>query len=127
MVKPILKNVNTDCVTDLAFVTDEPNYFYDINKKTKTSVRGYGLELNKNQIIYKNGKIKGIDLIENGIPNIITECFSKEGSHFNIWGGQNNQEKLLHRYTFLDMDMESTCADNDKIFNSGLLDLKKQE
>lgn len=47
MVKPILKNVNTDCITDLASVTDEPNYFYDIDKK-KTTVRGYGLELNKN-------------------------------------------------------------------------------
>lgn len=37
-------------------------------------------------------------MIENGIPNIITEYFTKEGSHFNIWGGLNNEEKLLHRY-----------------------------
>ena len=31
VVKPILKKINTDCVSNLAFVTDEPNYFYDIN------------------------------------------------------------------------------------------------
>lgn len=40
-------------------------------------------------------------MIGNGIPNIITEYFTKEGSHFNIWGGLNNEEKLLHRYTYL--------------------------
>lgn len=127
LVKPILKKENTDCVSNLAFVTDEPNYFYDIDKKAKTSLRGYGLELSKKQIIYNNGEIRGVDLMENGIPNIITECFSSEGSHFNIWGGQNNQEKLLHRYTFLDMDIQASCADDDQIFSSGLLDLKKSE
>ncbi|TCB33569.1 hypothetical protein E0H86_00835 [Acinetobacter sp. ANC 4635] len=66
-----------------------------------------------------------MDLIGNGTPNIITECFSKEGSHFNIWGGKNNQEKLLHRYTFLDMDIQSSCPDDDKFFSLGLLDLEK--
>jgi len=107
------------------FVTDEPNYFYNIDKKTITSIRGYGFELSKNQIMYNNGKIRGVDLIGNGIPNIITECFSSEGSHFNIWGGANNEEKLLHRYTFLDMNMQASCTENDKIFSPGLLDLKK--
>jgi len=37
-------------------------------------------------------QVSGVDLIGNGIPNIITECFTKEGSHFNIWGGLNNEE-----------------------------------
>ncbi|WP_171406817.1 hypothetical protein [Acinetobacter guerrae] len=125
IVKPISKKDDTDCVSNLTFVTDEPNYFYNIDKKTKTFIRGYGFELSKNQIMYSNGTIRGVDLIGNGIPNIITECFSSEGSHFNIWGGENNEEKLLHRYTFLDMNMQSSCTESDKIFSPGLLDLKK--
>ena len=75
--------------------------------------------------MYSNGKIRGVDLIVNGIPNIITECFSHEGSHFNIWGGHNSEEKLLHRYTFLDMDIQPSCTENDKIVSLGLLDLKE--
>lgn len=125
LVKPVSKKDDTDCVSNLTFVTDEPNYFYNIDKRAKTSIRGYGFELSKNQIMYNNGKIRGIDLIGNGIPNIITECFSKEGSHFNIWGGRNSEEKLLHRYTYLDMDLQSSCTENDKVFSLGLLDLKK--
>ena len=125
MVKPVSKKDDTDCVSNLTFVTDEPNYFYNIDKKTKTPLRGYGFELSKNQIMYSNGKIRGVDLIVNGIPNIITECFSHEGSHFNIWGGYNSEEKLLHRYTFLDMDIQPSCTENDKIVSLGLLDLKE--
>ena len=124
VVKPILKKINTDCVSNLAFVTDEPNYFYDINKISEKEIRGYGFELKKTQLIYKNEKIRGIDLLGNRIPNIVTECFSKEGSHLNIWGGHNSQEKLLHRYTFLDMDLEANCSDDNKIFGLGSLDLK---
>lgn len=124
LVKPILKKNNTDCVSNLAFVTDEPNYFYDINKISEQEVRGYGFELNKNQLIYKNEKIIGIDLLGDRIPNIVTECFSKEGSHLNIWGGHNSQDKLLHRYTYLDMDLEATCSDDNQIFSLGTLDLK---
>ena len=124
VVKPILKKNNTDCVSNLAFVTDEPNYFYDINKISEKEIRGYGFELKKTQLIYKNEKIRGIDLLGDRIPNIVTECFSKEGSHLNIWGGHNSQEKLLHRYTFLDMDLEATCSDDNKIFGLGSLDLK---
>lgn len=125
MVKPVSKKDDTDCVSNLTFVTDEPNYFYNIDKKTKTPLRGYGFELSKNQIMYSNGKIRGVDLIGNGIPNIITECFSHEGSNFNIWGGHNSEEKLLHRYTFLDMDIQPSCTENDKIVILGLLDLKE--
>lgn len=125
MVKPKSKKDDTDCVSNLSFVTDEPNYFYNIDKKTKESIRGYGFELSKSQIMYNSGKIRGVDLIGNGVPNIITECFSSEGSHFNIWGGENNEEKLIHRYTFLDMNMQSSCTENDKIFSPGFLDLKK--
>lgn len=102
-VNPILKKDSSDCISELAFVTDEPNYFYNIDKRSKELVRGYGFELNKDQILYKNNKVRGGDLIGNGIPNIITECFTKEGSHFNIWGGLNNEEKLslyLSRYRF---------------------------
>jgi len=124
VVKPILKKINTDCVSNLAFVTDEPNYFYDINKISEKEIRGYGFELKKTQLIYKNEKIRGIDLLGNRIPNIVTECFSKEGSHLNIWGRHNSQEKLLHRYTFLDMDLEANCSDDNKIFGLGSLDLK---
>ena len=124
VVKPILKKINTDCVSNLAFVTNEPNYFYDINKISEKEIRGYGFELKKTQLIYKNEKIRGIDLLGDRIPNIVTECFSKEGSHLNIWGGHNSQEKLLHRYTFLDMDLEATCSDDNKIFGLGSLDLK---
>ncbi|HAV4896040.1 TPA: hypothetical protein JIU72_19715, partial [Acinetobacter baumannii] len=54
IVNPILKKDSSDCVSELAFVTDEPNYFYNINKRSKELVRGYGFELNKDQILYKN-------------------------------------------------------------------------
>lgn len=126
VVNPLLKKDSSDCVSELAFVTDEPNYFYNIKKRSKDLVRGYGFELNKDQILYKNNKIRGVDLIGDGIPNIITECFSSEGAHFNIFGGQNNEEKLLHRYTYLDMNLQASCAENEKIYSKGLLDLRNK-
>lgn len=126
IVNPILKKDSSDCVSELAFVTDEPNYFYNINKKSKGLVRGYGFELNKDQILYKNNKIRGVDLIGDGIPNIITECFSNEGEHFNIFGGHNNEEKLLHRYTYLDMNLQASCTENEKIYSKGLLDIRNK-
>ncbi|CAA0264657.1 hypothetical protein ACT4YX_04530 [Acinetobacter baumannii] len=126
VVNPLLKKDSSDCVSELAFVTDEPNYFYNIKKRSKDLVRGYGFELNKDQILYKNNKIRGVDLIGDGIPNIITECFSSEGAHFNIFGGQNNEEKLLHRYTYLDMNLQASCTENEKIYSRGLLDLRNK-
>ncbi|EXE60517.1 hypothetical protein J580_2567 [Acinetobacter sp. 1542444] len=126
VVNPLLKKDSSDCVSELAFVTDEPNYFYSIKKRSKDLVRGYGFELNKDQILYKNNKIRGVDLIGDGIPNIITECFSSEGAHFNIFGGQNNEEKLLHRYTYLDMNLQASCTENEKIYSKGLLDLRNK-
>ncbi|MGV2454172.1 hypothetical protein [Acinetobacter seifertii] len=126
VVTPVLKNDDSDCVSELAFVTDEPNYFYNINKRSKELVRGYGLELNKDQILYKNNKIRGVDLIGDGIPNIVTECFSNEGAHFNIFGGHNNEEKLLHRYTYLDMNLQASCTENEEIYSKGLLDLRNK-
>lgn len=126
IVNPILKKDSSDCVSELAFVTDEPNYFYNIKKRSKDLVRGYGFELNKDQILYKNNKIRGVDLIWDGIPNIITECFSSEGAHFNIFGGQNNEEKLLHRYTYLDMNLQASCTENEEIYSKGLLDLRNK-
>ncbi|WP_224973318.1 hypothetical protein [Acinetobacter oleivorans] len=126
IVNPILKKDSSDCVSELAFVTDEPNYFYNINKKSMELVRGYGFELNKDQILYKNNKIRGVDLIGDGIPNIITECFSNEGAHFNIFGGHNNEEKLLHRYTYLDMNLQASCTENEKIYSKGFLDIRNK-
>ena len=126
IVNPILKKDSSYCVSELAFVTDEPNYFYNINKRSKELVHGYGFELNKDQILYKNNKIRGIDLIGDGIPNIMAECFSSEGAHFNILGGRNNEEKLLHRYTYLDMNLQASCTENEKIYSKGLLDLKNK-
>ncbi|MDC4327941.1 hypothetical protein [Acinetobacter baumannii] len=126
VVNPLLKKDSSDCVSELAFATDEPNYFYNIKKRSKDLVRGYGFELNKDQILYKNNKIRGVDLIGDGIPNIITECFSSEGAHFNIFGGQNNEEKLLHRYTYLDMNLQASCTENEKIYSKGLLDLRNK-
>lgn len=126
VVNPLLKKDSSDCVSELAFVTDEPNYFYSIKKRSKDLVRGYGFELNKDQILYKNNKIRGVDLIGDGIPNIITECFSSKGAHFNIFGGQNNEEKLLHRYTYLDMNLQASCTENEKIYSKGLLDLRNK-
>ncbi|MFA3153760.1 hypothetical protein KWD60_08905 [Acinetobacter baumannii] len=126
VVNPLLKKDSSDCVSELAFVTDEPNYFYNIKKRSKDLVRGYGFELNKDQILYKNNKIRGVDLIGDGIPNIITECFSSEGAHFNIFGGQNNEEKLLYRYTYLDMNLQASCTENEKIYSRGLLDLRNK-
>lgn len=126
IVNLILKKDSSDCVSELAFVTDEPNYFYNINKRSKELVRGYGFELNKDQILYKNNKIRGVDLIGNGIPNIIMECFSNEGAHFNIFGGYNNEEKLLHRYTYLDMNLQASCTENEEIYSKGLLDLRNK-
>ncbi|MBU3846627.1 MAG: hypothetical protein H9855_06590 [Candidatus Acinetobacter avistercoris] len=42
--------------------------------------------------------------------NQLTECFSREGSHFNIWQKQgHDRKKLLHRYSYLDMDIEANC------------------
>lgn len=126
IVNPVLKNDDSDCVSKLTIVTDEPNYFYNINKRSKDLVRGYGFELNKDQILYKNNKIRGVDLIGDGIPNIITECFSSEGAHFNIFGGHDNEEKLLHRYTYLDMNLQASCTENEKIYSKGLLDLRNK-
>lgn len=126
IVNPILKKDSSDCVSELAFVTDEPNYFYNIDKRSKELVRGYGFQLNKDQILYKNNKVRGVDLIGDGIPNIITECFSNEGAHFNIWGGYNNEEKLLHRYTYLDMDLQVSCTENEKIYSKGFLDIRNK-
>lgn len=126
VVNPILKKDSSDCVSELAFFTDEPNYFYNINKRSKELVRGYGFELSKDQILYKNNKIRGVDLIGDGIPNIVTECFSNEGAHFNILGGHNNEEKLLHRYTYLDMNLQASCTENEEIYNKGLLDLRNE-
>ncbi|QNX05524.1 hypothetical protein [Acinetobacter seifertii] len=126
IVNPVLKNDDSDCVSKLTIVTDEPNYFYNINKRSKELVRGYGFELNKDQILYKNNKIRGVDLIGNGIPNIVTECFSNEGAHFNIFGGYNNEEKLLHRYTYLDMNLQASCTENEEIYSKGLLDLRNK-
>lgn len=126
IVNPILKKDSSDCVSELAFVTDEPNYFYNINKRSKELVHGYGFELNKDQILYKNNKIRGIDLIGDGIPNIMAECFSSEGAHFNILGGRNNEEKLLHRYTYLDMNLQASCTENEEIYSKGLLDLRNK-
>lgn len=126
IVTPVLKNDDSDCVSKLTIVTDEPNYFYNINIRSKDLVRGYGFELNKDQILYKNNKIRGVDLIGDGIPNIITECFSSEGAHFNIFGGHNNEEKLLHRYTYLDMNLQASCTENEKIYSKGLLDIRNK-
>lgn len=126
VVNPILKKDSSDCVSELAFVTDEPNYFYNTNKRSKELVRGYGFELNKDQILYKNNKIRGVDLIGDGIPNIITECFSSEGAHFNIFGGHNNEEKLLHRYIYLDMNLQASCTENEEIYSKGLLDVRNK-
>ena len=53
-------------------------------------------------------------MIGDRIPNIIMECFSNEGAHFNILGGYNNEEKLLHRYTYLDMNLQASCTENEK-------------
>ncbi|MDC4378846.1 hypothetical protein NQ658_18235 [Acinetobacter baumannii] len=124
VVNPILKKDSSDCVSELAFVTDEPNYFYNINKRSKELVRGYGFELSKDQILYKNNKIRGVDLIGDGIPNIVTECFSNEGAHFNILGGHNNEEKLLHRYTYLDMNLQASCTENEEIYSRPLAKVK---
>ncbi|WP_171498005.1 hypothetical protein [Acinetobacter seifertii] len=126
IVNPVLKNDDSDCVSKLTIVTDEPNNFYNINKRSKELVRCYGFELNKDQILYKNNKIRGVDLIGNGIPNIVTECFSNEGAHFNIFGGYNNEEKLLHRYTYLDMNLQASCTENEEIYSKGLLDLRNK-
>lgn len=126
IVTPVLKNDDSDCVSKLTIVTDEPNYFYNINIRSKDLVRGYGFELNKDQILYKNNKIRGVDLIGDGIPNIITECFSSEGAHFNIFGGHNNEEKLLHRYTYLDMNLQASCTESEEIYSKGLLDLRNK-
>lgn len=126
IVNPILKKDSSDCVSELAFVTDEPNYFYNIDKRSKELVRGYGFQLNKDQILYKNNKVRGVDLIGDGIPNIITECFSNEGAYFNIWGGYNNEEKLLHHYTYLDMDLQVSCTENEKIYSKGFLDIRNK-
>lgn len=58
VVNPLLKKDSSDCVSELAFVTDEPNYFYNIKKRSKDLVRGYGFELNKDQILYKIIKLE---------------------------------------------------------------------
>lgn len=126
VVTPLLKNDYSDCVSELTIVTDEPNYFYDIDKRNKDLVRGYGFELNKDQILYINNKVEGVDLMSKGVPNSITECFTKEGSHFNVWGGHNNKEKLLHRYTYLDMDIQPSCSENEQTYSQGLLDIRNK-
>ena len=65
-------------------------------------------------------------MIGNGIPNIITEFFSNKGAHFNILGGHNNEEKLLHRYTYLDMNLQALCTENEEIYSKELLDIRNK-
>lgn len=65
-------------------------------------------------------------MIGNRIPNIIIECFSDEGVHFNIWGGYNNEEKLIHCYAYLDMNLQVSCTENEKIYSKGLLDVRNK-
>ncbi|TCB38363.1 hypothetical protein E0H82_01795 [Acinetobacter sp. ANC 4910] len=57
---------------------------------------------------------------------MITEYFSRGNSQLNIWGCYNNEGKLLYRYNFLDMNMQSSCAENDKIFSPSLFNLKNK-
>lgn len=109
-VKPQILMSKNSCIDELSSTARDFKYFYRIDEKPKDFITGYGFELEPQQIIYQGTKIIGIDLLSNQKPNQLTECFSREGSHFNIWQKQGNERnKLLHRYSYLDMDVEASC------------------
>lgn len=59
----------------IVYVTDEPNYFYNINLRSQDLIRGYGLQLDSEPVMQNGNKIIGVDLLGEKIPNKITEFF----------------------------------------------------
>ncbi|MDQ8953093.1 hypothetical protein RFH42_08985 [Acinetobacter rudis] len=117
---PLAKS--NDCIETLGTDGLEGKFFYRVDEKSRDFIRGYGFELGHKQLIYKQRQIIGINLFAKESPQRITECSSSEGKHFNIWQSNGKKlEKLLHRYTYLNMDLESNCKDAD--YQPGLLNL----
>lgn len=109
------------CIDTLATEGTQGLYFYRVEGHTADFIRGYGFELKPEQVIYQQRKIVGINLLGQKQAQRITECASSEGTHFNIWQTDGAKfKKLLHRYTYLNMDLESNCQDKD--YAPGVLD-----
>lgn len=117
---------SNECIEMLGTEGLEGKYFYRVEGQSRDFIRGYAFELQPQQIIYNKKNLKqitGIDLLGQGQANLISECTSSEGSHFNIWQiKQKKSVKLLHRYTYLNMDLTSSCKNTD--YTPGLLDQK---
>lgn len=113
-IKPKILESKNSCIDELSSTARDFKYFYQVDENKGDFSTGYGFELEPKQIIYQGAQIKGIDLLANQQPNQLTECFSREGSHFNIWQKQgSDRKKLLHRYSYLDMDIEANCNPNE--------------
>lgn len=109
------------CIDTLATEGTDGMYFYQIEGHTAGFIRGYGFELQHNQQIYNKKKIVGINLFGQKQAHRITTCALSESMHFNIWQNAGaKSKKLLHRYTYLNMDLESDCQKKD--YAPGILD-----
>lgn len=112
---------SNECIETLGTEGLDGKYFYRVDQKSNDFIQGYGFELNHAQTIYQQKRIVGINLFGQKTPQRISECSSNEGIHFNIWQTHGSKpEKLLHRYTYLNMDLERTCKNAD--YSKGLLD-----
>lgn len=118
---PLAKS--NECIEMLGTEGLDGKYFYRVEGKSQDFIRGYGFELKYEQTIYQQKRIVGINLLGQKTAQRITECASNEGTHLNIWQtGSAQSKKLLHRYTYLNMDLQSNCQDKD--YAPGLLDVK---
>lgn len=113
---------SNECIETLGTEGLDGKYFYRVDEKSNDLIRGYGFELTYQQTIYQQKRIVGINLFGQKIPHKMTECSSKEGTHFNIWQKDGAKiKKLLHRYTYLNMELESTCKNAD--YSQGQLNI----
>ncbi|WP_353173388.1 hypothetical protein [Acinetobacter rudis] len=114
---------SNECIEMLGTEGLAGKYFYRVEGKSTNLIRGYGFELKFEQTIYHQRKIIGINFFGQKMAHRISECSSSEGTHFNIWQtGGAKPKKLLHRYTYLNMDLETTCK--EAAYSKGLLNIK---
>lgn len=114
---------SNECIEMLGTEGLAGKYFYRVEGKSTDLIRGYGFELKFEQTIYHQRKIIGINFFGQKTAHRISECSSSEGTHFNIWQtGRAKPKKLLHRYTYLNMDLETTCK--EAAYSKGLLNTK---
>lgn len=78
--------------------------------KATIKENGFILPLKNHQILTKNRQIVGIDLDNDKKADKITQCFSNEGQHLNVWTSAKKNAKLAHAYQYLNMGLEANCT-----------------